>query len=60
MVTTKKMPTEDTKRKRENREFPGGLVVRIPGFHCHGPGSVPVWETEIPQATWQSQKKKKT
>ena len=31
-------------------EFPGGLVVRIPGFHCHGPGSVPGWGTEIPQA----------
>ena len=23
------------------RGFPGGLVVRIPGFHCLGPGSVP-------------------
>ena len=22
-------------------EFPGGLVVRIPGFHCGGPGSTP-------------------
>ena len=38
------------------QEFPGGLVVRIPGFHCHGPGSLPVWETEILQATWRSQK----
>lgn len=24
-----------------NKEFPGGLVVRILGFHCHGQGSVP-------------------
>ena len=23
------------------RGFPGGLVVRIPGFHCLGPGSIP-------------------
>ena len=23
------------------REFPGGLVVRILGCHCRGPGSVP-------------------
>ena len=22
-------------------EFPGGLVVRILGFHCRGPGSIP-------------------
>ena len=22
-------------------EFPGGLVVRIPGFHCLGLGSIP-------------------
>ena len=23
------------------REFPGGLEASIPGFHCHGPGSIP-------------------
>ena len=22
-------------------DFPGGLVVRIPAFHCGGPGSIP-------------------
>lgn len=32
--------------------MPSGLVVRIPGFHCHGPGSILGWGTEIPQATW--------
>ena len=32
-------------------EFPGGLVVRIPGFPCHDPGSIPGQGTEIPQAT---------
>ena len=31
-----------------NREFPGGLVFSIPGFHCCGLGSVPGWGTEIP------------
>ena len=41
------------------REFPGGLVVRIPGFHCHAQGSVPAWGTEMPQAVWQKKKKKK-
>ena len=38
------------------KEFPGGLVVMILGFHCHGLGSVPRWGTEIPQAVQHSQK----
>ena len=37
-------------------EFPGGLVVRIWYCHCSGPGSVPGWGTETPQAAWHSQK----
>ena len=32
-------------------EFPGGLVVRILGFHCYGPGSIPGWGTDIQRAT---------
>ena len=36
-------------------EFPGGLVVRIPGFHW---GSVLGQGTEIPQAPWRDLKKK--
>ena len=39
-------------------EFPGGLVVRIRRFHCRDPSSIPGGETEIPQATGQSQKTK--
>jgi len=35
---------------------PGGLMVRIPGFHCRGLGSVPGLGTKILQATWHSQK----
>ena len=31
-------------------ELPGGLVVRIPGFHCGGPGSILGRGTEILQA----------
>ena len=27
--------------KKVLQGFPGGLVVRIPGFHCCGPGSIP-------------------
>ena len=41
------------------QEFPGGLVVRILGFHCHGPGSVPGWGAEILQAMCCDLKKKK-
>ena len=39
-------------------EFPGGLVVRVLGFHCHGPGSIiPGGVTEILQAMWHGRKK---
>jgi len=38
----------------EIREYPGGQVVRILGFHCHGPGSIPGWGTEILQAVQHS------
>ena len=41
----------------ESGEIPGGLVVRILGFHCHGPGSISGRGTEIPQAVWHSQHK---
>ena len=41
------------------REFPGDLVVRILGFHCRGLGSVLAQGTEILQAVWCGQKKKK-
>ena len=34
-------------------------MVRIPGFKCHSLVSIPDQGTEIPQATWHSQKKKK-
>ena len=38
--------------------FPGGLVVRISGFQCRGPGSIPSQETEIPQAMQHGRKNK--
>ena len=40
--------------KHEIKEFPGGLVIRIPGFQCHGPGSIPGEGTEIPQVACPS------
>ena len=40
-------------------EFFSGLVVRILGFLCHVPGSIPARETEIPQAVRHGQKKKR-
>ena len=44
--------------KQNLREFPGGLVVRIPGFLCHGPGSFPGRGTEILQVSGHSRKQK--
>ena len=41
------------------REFPGGLVVRTPCFHCCSPGSIPGQGTEILQATRCSPREKK-
>ena len=34
-------------------------MVRIPGFHCHGSGSIPGWGTEILQAAQHGQNKNK-
>ena len=42
---------------QNNREFPGGLVVRILGFHCHGPSSVSDRGSEILQDLWSKRKK---
>jgi len=39
-------------------EFHGGLVVRIPDFHCHGMGSMLSWETKILQVAQHGQKNK--
>ena len=36
------------------------VVVRILGFHRHGPGSVSGQGTKILQAAWQKEKRKKT
>ena len=44
-------------RKQPYSEFPGGPVVRIPGFLCCDPASVPGQGAEILQAEWCSQKK---
>ena len=49
--------TEKMCFKSETGEFPGSLLVRIPGFHYHGWGSIPGQGTEISQAKVYSQKK---
>ena len=41
------------------KEFSGGLVVKIPGFHCHGPYSIPGQGTEFPKAAWYGQQSNK-
>ena len=40
-------------------DFPGGLVVKILGFHYQVSGSIPCQGTEIPQAPWSRKTKKK-
>ena len=35
------------------------IVVRILGFHCHGPGAVSGQGTKILQAAWQKRKKER-
>ena len=37
------------------RESPGGLVVRIPGFHCSSTSSIPDLETEVLQGVLHGQ-----
>ena len=37
---------------RPYKEFPGGLLVRIPCFHCRGLGSIPGLGTEILETRW--------
>ena len=50
-TVTKMVPEQEGRTKeRAWREFPGGLVVTIPGFCCHGLGSIPGRGTEMPQA----------
>ena len=42
-------------------EVPGGLMLRMPGFQCHGLGSISDQESEISDKQWvQKNKNKKT
>ena len=45
--------------KKKVGEFPGGLVIRILGFHGCGLHSVHGWEPEILEAMRYSQEKNK-
>lgn len=59
---TVKTSCEDTAGRKNSRglwEFPGGLVVRIVGFHCCGQGTILAQGTKILQAARHGQKKKK-
>ena len=57
-VLTLRILTPSFLKKIRFWEFPGGLVVRLPGFHSCGLGSGPGRGTEIPQVTWHSKNKK--
>ena len=58
-MTLPKKLNKNLKKKGKQREFPGSLMVRIPGFHCCVPGSISGWGTDISQAALYSQKKKR-
>ena len=48
-----------TNRECFGWEFPSSLMVRILGFHCWGPGSIPGQGIEIPQLHSKTRKKEK-
>jgi len=41
------------------REFPCDLIIRVPDFHCHGPGSIAGQGTKILQAMRLSHRKRR-
>ena len=47
-----------TSKSNYFREFPAGLVVRIRGFHCRGPGSIPGREPRSHKLCGVAKKKK--
>ena len=47
-----RIKAEVNEKKTFTREFPGGLVVRIWCFHCHGPGLVCSLGTESPTSSY--------
>ena len=51
------MSFKNLQKNSQCHQFSGGPVVRTRCFHCHGLGSFPGQGTEIPQGTWQGQKK---
>ena len=59
IFTVENSSSQNTLMKKGREGIPGGLVVRILGFHCRGKGSIPGQGTEIPQTAQLGQKKKK-
>lgn len=51
--------TEDTGMKKVEWDFPGCPAIKTPYFHCKSMGSIPYLGTDVPQAEWQDQKKKR-
>ena len=49
---------KDYIKTKNDRDFPGGPVVKTPHFHPQGArGSIPGRETKIPHVTWCGKKK---
>ena len=52
--------TKSVLLKWPDRYFPGGPVVKTLPSNAGCTGSNPVWETEVPHATWYRQREKKS
>ena len=46
-------------REKKTEGFPVVQWLRLHASNAGGPGSIPGWETKIPDAAWYSQKNKK-
>ena len=59
----KKSYTTPKKKKHKRKRVGNSLAVQWLGLctlTAEGPGSIPVWETKIPQASWPKEKKRET
>ena len=51
--------TDDTGMKKVEWDFPDRPAIKTPCSHCRSMCSIPCWGTDIPQAEWQDQEKRK-
>ena len=52
-IKSKNFCTKDTMKKNEDRDFPGGPMVKNPPSKAGDTGLIPGWGTKIPHAMGQ-------